>query len=139
MPTRDLRCFGAGVRTPGTWFSIGKLSTGTQKVYGLRFQLPDRALIMGYQDLNDINPRVQWIGDNGFGKTDLEFRVSNSFTSTSSTLVATMTNEGSTFFGTPLNVSEAKVGVDYSDVIGSNRTGIIVQNTSTTGSNFTGP
>ena len=124
--------------TNSTWFSIGKLSTGTQKVYGLRFQLPDRALIMGYQDLNDINPRVQWIGDNGFGKTDLEFRVSNSFTSTSSTLVATMTNEGSTFFGTPLNVSEAKVGVDYSDVIGSNRTGIIVQNTSTTGSNFTG-
>ncbi|MBC8753205.1 tail fiber domain-containing protein [Kordia sp. YSTF-M3] len=112
------------------WFSLGRLNTGTQNVYGLRFQLPDRAITMGYQDLGDANPRVQWIGESSFSGTDLEFRAANSFSSTSSTLVATMTNDGKTFFGNPLSAIEAKVGIDYGDV-GSTRTGLIVDNVST--------
>ena len=45
------------------WFSIGELTTqpSGQRVFGLRFQLPNRALTYGYQDVDDDNPRVQWI------------------------------------------------------------------------------
>jgi hypothetical protein len=120
------------------WFSIGKLNTGSQEVFGLRFQLKNRALTMGYQDTGDFNPRIQWIGDSFASGTDLEFRVSNSFTSTSSTLVSTMTNDGKTYFGAPLASNEPKVGIDYSDSPTSTKTGLIVQNNSTSGSYFTG-
>lgn len=120
------------------WFSIGKLNTGSQEVFGLRFQLKNRALTMGYQDTGDINPRIQWIGDGFAASTDLEFRVSNSFISTSSTLVSTMTNDGKTYFGTPLTSNEPKVGIDYSDSPTSTKTGLIVQNNTNTGSYFTG-
>ncbi|WP_046755052.1 tail fiber domain-containing protein [Kordia jejudonensis] len=114
--------------TNSRWFSIGRLNTGSQNVYGLRFQLPNRALTMGYQDINDTNPRLQWVGAGSSVGTDFEFRVANSFTSTNSTLVATMTNEGNTFFGSPLATSETKVGVDYSDVATNSRTGVTVEN-----------
>ncbi|MBC8756625.1 tail fiber domain-containing protein [Kordia sp. YSTF-M3] len=120
------------------WFSFGRLNTGSQNVYGLRFQLPNRALTMGYQDLSDINPRLQWIGAGSSAGTDFEFRVADSFTSTASTLVATMTNDGKTYFGNPLSSNEPLVGMDYSNLTGSTRTGLIVQNTSTSGSYFTG-
>lgn len=110
------------------WFSLGRLNTGTQSVYGLRFQLKNRAITMGYQDVNDTNPRIQWIGDSFAAITDLEFRVSKSFTSTSSRLVATMTNDGQTFFGIPLTSADAVVGVDYSG-FNSNRTGFTSLNT----------
>jgi len=116
--------------TSSRWFSIGRLNTGSQTVFGLRFQLPNRALTMGYQDLNDANPRLQWIGDSTFSGTDFEFRVANSFTSTSSTLVATMTNDGKTYFGTPLTTNETKVGINYGDV-GSTRAGLTLENVST--------
>ncbi|WP_420571945.1 tail fiber domain-containing protein [Kordia sp.] len=119
------------------WFSIGRLSTGSQNVFGLRFQLKNRALTMGYQDTGDINPRIQWIGDSFASGTDLEFRVANSFISTNSTLVATMTNDGRTFFGTPLTVNSTKIGVDYTDV-GSNRTGVTAENNSTSSGFVTG-
>ena len=65
------------------WFSIGELNTGSQMVYGLRFQLPNRALTFGYQDTGDSNPRIQWIGE-GQGLGNLEFRVADSFGSTNS-------------------------------------------------------
>ncbi|MFK7748332.1 MAG: tail fiber domain-containing protein [Kordia sp.] len=123
--------------TNSRWFSIGRLNTGSQNVYGFRFQLPNRALTMGYQDINDTNPRLQWIGAGSSAGTDFEFRVANSFTSTSSTLVATMTNNGSTFFGTPLSTTEAKVGIDYSNISGSTRTGLFLQNTGGSGSYHT--
>ncbi|AXG69675.1 chaperone of endosialidase [Kordia sp. SMS9] len=123
--------------TSSRWFSIGRLNTGSQNVYGLRFQLPNRALTMGYQDINDTNPRLQWIGAGSSAGTDFEFRVASSFTSTTSKLVATMTNDGSTFFGTPLSTTEAKVGIDYSDISGSTRTGLFLQNTSGSGSYHT--
>jgi hypothetical protein len=93
---------------------------------------------MGYQNLTDINPRLQWIGAGSSAGTDFEFRVANSFTSTSSTLVATMTNDGKTYFGAPLSSNEPLVGIDYSNISSSTRTGLIVQNTSTSGSYFTG-
>jgi hypothetical protein len=110
------------------WFSLGRFNAGNQNVYGLRFQLENRAVLMGYQNLGDINPRIQWIGDSSASDTDLEFRVSNSFTSTMSNLVATMTNDGRTFFGEPL-ISNTKVGIDYSDLEGS-PTGLIIVNPS---------
>ncbi|AXG69676.1 chaperone of endosialidase [Kordia sp. SMS9] len=115
--------------TGDRWFSMGRLNTGTQTVYGLRFQLPNRAITMGYQDLSDVNPRIQWIGSGSSAVTDLEFRVADDFFATSSTLVATMTNDGNTFFGNPLTTNTAKVGVDYGDV-GSTRTGVFVENVS---------
>ena len=124
--------------TNSRWFSIGKLNTGSQTVYGLRFQLPNKALTMGYQDINDINPRIQWVGAGSSVGTDLEFRVANSFTSTASTLVSTMTNEGKTYFGKPLASNEPLVGMDYSNLSGSTRTGLIVENNSGSGSYFTG-
>ena len=118
------------------WFSIGRLNTGTQNVYGLRFQLKNRALIMGYQDTNDDNPRIQWIGDTN--KSNLEFRSATSFTSTSSILNATMTFDGRTFFGKPLASNEPMVGIDYSTLTGSStKTGFIVRNNTSTGSFFT--
>ncbi|WP_430410140.1 tail fiber domain-containing protein [Kordia sp.] len=119
------------------WFSIGKLNTGSQNVFGLRFQLKNRALTMGYQDTGDINPRVQWVGDSFASGTDLEFRVSNSFTSTVSRLVTTMTNDGKTFFGIPLTAPDATVGVDFSS-FGSNRTGVTTQNTTGSSGTVTG-
>lgn len=116
--------------TSDRWFSIGRLFTGSQTVYGLRFQLPNRAITMGYQDLNDANPRIQWIGASNFAGSDLEFRTANSFTSTASTLVATMNDRGNTFFGNPLSTNTTRVGVDYGN-IGSTRTGVTVDNVST--------
>ncbi|AXG69679.1 chaperone of endosialidase [Kordia sp. SMS9] len=124
--------------TSDRWFSMGRLFTGSQTVYGLRFQLPNKALTMGYQDINDLNPRLQWIGSGSSAATDFEFRVADSFTSTSSTLVATMTNDGKTYFGAPLTSNEPLVGIDYSNSSSSTKTGLIVQNNNTSGLYFTG-
>jgi|GEM_PF-665421 len=95
------------------WFSIGRLQTSEQQtVYGLRFQLPFRAVTFGYQDIEDNNPRIQWIyEEEGIG--DLEFRVADSFNSTSSDLVATMRSDTGTVFGidnTPF-FDDSKVGI----------------------------
>jgi len=121
--------FGFGF-TNDRWFSIGRFNAGSQNVYGLRFQLPNRSILMGYQDINDTNPRIQWIGNGSSANTNLEFRVANSFTSTSSRKVATMTSDGKTYFGIPFTpTAETLVGVDYSSVATTNRTGITVQNT----------
>lgn len=81
------------------WFSVGSLNTGSQTVYGLRFQDRNKAITFGYNNINNANPRIQWIGT-GAGLGDLEFRVANSFSSTTSTLLATMTKNGNTVFGT---------------------------------------
>lgn len=98
------------------WFALGKLNTGTQTVYGLRFQLPNKSLTLGYRDLADVNPRLEWIGT-GTGLGNLEFRVATSFTSTTSNLVATMTNDGNTYFGNAL-FTGTKVGIDYKTLTG---------------------
>lgn len=95
------------------WFSIGRLQTSAnQTVYGLRFQLPNRAATFGYQDIDDNNPRIQWIGQ-GQNLGDLEFRMADSFTSTSSDLVATMRSDSGTVFST-INIpffEDAKIGI----------------------------
>jgi hypothetical protein len=117
------------------WFSLGSLNTGSQTVYGIRFQLPKKAITLGFQDLNDNNPRIQWIGSNN---NNLEFRAANSFTSTTSTLNATMTYDGRTFFGKPLASNEPLVGIDYSTVPGNTKTGLIVRNNTNNGTVWTG-
>jgi hypothetical protein len=110
------------------WFSIGEVNTGSQMVYGLRFQLPNRALTFGYQDTSDTNPRVQWIG-NSDNEGDLEFRFADSFTSTTSELIASMTHEGQ--FVMPnsstggADIRDAKLAVDNNNF----RTGIRVNTT----------
>lgn len=95
------------------WFSIGRLQTSEQQtLYGLRFQLPFRAVTFGYQDIEDRNPRIQWIyEDEGIG--DLEFRVANNFTSTNSDLVATMRSDTGTVFGldNAAIFDDAKLGI----------------------------
>ncbi|WP_299334827.1 tail fiber domain-containing protein [uncultured Psychroserpens sp.] len=99
------------------WFALGRVPTGSQSVYGLRFQIPNKSLTFGYQNINNANdkPRIQWIGSDA-SSNDLEFRVANSFTSTNSTLVATMDNEGSTTFGRVRSIgafsSLARVEID---------------------------
>jgi len=114
--------------TNSRWFSIGSLSTGSQNVYGLRFQLENKAITMGYQDLTDTNPRIQWIGAGNASGSSLEFRAANSFTSTNSKLVATMTNDGRTYFGDPLAAFDTKVSIDYTEVSGaSSRVGLTLE------------
>jgi hypothetical protein len=107
---------GTGFDFTSSWFSLGKLNTGSQTVYGLRFQLPNKALTLGYRNLADVNPRLEWVGS-GAGLGNLEFRAANSFTSTISNLVATMTNDGNTYFGDAL-FTNTKVGIDYKTTTG---------------------
>lgn len=101
------------------WFSLGELNTGSQTVFGLRFQLPNRAVTFGYQDINDNNPRIQWIGT-GQNAGNLEFRVANSFTSTGSNLVASFNNDLSATFGNlgSLTNTSARLKVDTKEKIG---------------------
>ncbi len=108
--------------TNSRWFSLGRVATGTQTVYGLRLQLPNKSVNFGYQDINSPNPRIQWIGTGG-NLGDLEFRVANSFTSTNSTLVARMTKDGNTIFGNPTNLFgtnplNAKVDIESTGELG---------------------
>jgi Chaperone of endosialidase len=102
--------------TADRWFSLGKVVTGANTAYGLRFQLPNKAVTFGYQSITNVNPRIEWI-DTGANIGDLEFRSANSFTSTTSTLVATMKKNGNTIFGNPANISgfrsNAKVAIEF--------------------------
>ncbi|WP_298305488.1 tail fiber domain-containing protein [Flavobacterium sp.] len=121
------------------WFSMGSVVTGTNTAYGLRFQLPNRAVTFGYQSIASNNPRIEWIGT-GTGVGNLEFRVANSFTSTTSTLVATMTSFGNSvfgdlaLFGTP-SATSAEVGIASNntfslDVKGGSTAGVNIDNSS---------
>ncbi len=88
--------------TNSRWFSMGKVVTGTNTAYGLRFQLPNKALTFGYNNVTNLNPRIEWIGT-GVDLGNLEFRVANGFGASGSpapsTVVATMTSFGNTVFG----------------------------------------
>jgi hypothetical protein len=112
--------------TNSRWFALGRVAFGTQNFYGLRFQLPNKSIVMGYNDLNAINPRIEWIG-NPLASTlgNLEFRVGSGFGGGSPSvpgpnlLVATMTSAGNTVFGNPsLTGSAAKVSIDNSGTTG---------------------
>ncbi len=119
------------------WFSIGRLNTGSQTVYGLRFQDRNKGVVFGYEDIANPNPRIQWIGT-GAGLGNFEFRVANSFNSTISTLVATMRSDGQTVFGesTAAFNSTAKTRVlnQVSSTV-ANSTGLNVDNSGSQNSN----
>lgn len=89
--------FGTG--SGNRWLTFGEVSTGSQTVYGNRFQFNERALVTGYTSLSPNNPRIEWIHNGGTTAGNLQFRVANNFTSLSSTLVAEMTPLGNTYFG----------------------------------------
>lgn len=81
------------------WFSMGQVTQGGQTFYGQRFQYDGRALVTGYTNNSPSNPRIEWIHSGGASAGNLEFRVANSFTGGISNLVASMTPQGSTYFG----------------------------------------
>ncbi|MBC7641194.1 MAG: hypothetical protein H7174_02460 [Flavobacterium sp.] len=101
------------------WFSLGGINTGPGcRAYGLRFQAGAKALTFGYQNVNDqlnINPRIEWIGT-GASLGNLEFRVADSFNSTVSKLVATMTKECNTVFGDNPNPDGSPKVIVYNDL-----------------------
>ena len=103
--------------TADRWFSLGRLNTGSQTVYGLRFQLPNKSVTFGYNNITNANPRIEWVGT-GANLGNLEFRVANSFSSTVSTFVASMNSDGSSIFGSSAVAfnSNAKVRV-LNDVV----------------------
>ena len=110
--------------TNDRWFSLGRVTipAASQNFYGLRFQMPNRGLVMGYNTLTATNPVIQWIGT-GSNLGNLEFRVANTFgavgTAGSDVLVATMTKDGNTVFGNVVNPSlNTKVTIDNSGEIG---------------------
>lgn len=90
---------GFGTGTGNRWLTFGEVSTGSQTVYGNRFQFNERALVTGYTSLSPNNPRIEWIHNGGTTAGNLQFRVANNFTSLTSTLVAEMTPQGNTYFG----------------------------------------
>ena len=108
--------------TNSRWFALGSLNTGSQTVYGLRFQLPNKAITFGYNNITNNNPRIEWIGT-GANLGNLEFRVADSFGAPGAPavtkLVATMTSAGNTYFGNPaLFVNNEKVGIEVSNSLG---------------------
>ncbi len=80
------------------WFSIGQINQNTQSFYGQRFQYDGRALVTGYTSASPSNPRIEWIHSGGASAGNLEFRVANNFTNGISSLVASMTPNGNTYF-----------------------------------------
>ena len=92
------------------WFSLGRLTAGTQTFYGSRFQTPNNALVMGFTSTSPNNPRIEWIG-NGNNTGNLEFRVGTGFGTPGNPglnqLVASMTKEGNTIFGNPINANNS--------------------------------
>lgn len=104
-----------------SWFSLGRVNTGAaaggtgNTAYGLRFQLPNRALLFGYQNVNasSPNPRLEWVGESGAG--DLEFRFATSFTNATSTVAAKFKGNGTNIFGISDSnfYDNGRVGISY--------------------------
>ena len=118
--------------TADRWFSMGRVSIpqASQNFYGLRFQMPNRGLVMGYNTLTATNPVIQWIGT-GANLGNLEFRVANTFGSLGApgadVLVATMTKEGNTIFGSTANTpTTSKVAI-----VNNVKTGLEISSTTT--------
>lgn len=119
--------------TNSEWFGLGKVSSGSQTFYGLRFQQPNRGLIMGYTSASANNPRIEWIGNSLSGPIgNLEFRVGDGFGGPPSpgapsvpgvnTLVASMTPQGNSYFGNAnpsiFSSLNPKVGIGFSGLSG---------------------
>jgi hypothetical protein len=90
---------GFGTGSGNRWLSFGEVTQGGQTFYGNRFQYDGRALVTGYTNNSPSNPRIEWIHSGGASAGNLEFRVANGFTGGISNLVASMTPQGSTYFG----------------------------------------
>jgi hypothetical protein len=90
---------GFGTGSGNRWLSFGQVTQGGQTFYGQRFQYDGRALVTGYTNNSPSNPRIEWIHSGGASAGNLEFRVANGFTGGISNLVASMTPQGSTYFG----------------------------------------
>lgn len=133
---------GTGFTTSNSqWFALGRVGgTGTtfsQTFYGMRFQQPNRSLLMGYTNSSPNNPVIQWIGT-GATLGNLEFRAASAFGATGSPapdlLVATMRSDGQTVFGSSATAfnSPAKVRVlnDVSNGSGYS-SGLFVDNSAT--------
>lgn len=121
--------------TGSQWFGIGRVG-GTpngfnQNFYGLRFQQPNKALIMGYTSAVPNNPRIEWVGT-GASLGDLEFRVGSGFGTPGvpgpNTLVATMTSFGNTVFGTSNPFGNTASGPKVGIVTSANNTGLEIAN-----------
>lgn len=81
------------------WLSLGQVAAGSQTFYGSRFQYDGRAFVTGYSSASPNTPRIEWIHNGSTTAGNLEFRTASSFTSATSTLVASMTPLGNTYFG----------------------------------------
>ncbi len=100
---------GSGFTTNNSqWFALGRVggagSGFNQTFYGMRFQQPNRGLLMGYTSASPNNPIIQWIGT-GATIGNLEFRVSSALGTVGAPapdlLVASMSKDGTTTFGDP--------------------------------------
>ncbi len=113
---------GFGTGSGNRWLTFGEVSTGSQTVYGNRFQFNERALVTGYTSLSPNNPRIEWIHNGGTTAGNLQFRVASSFTNTTSSLVAEMTPQGNTYFGnanpTIFSTLNPRVGISFKDYSG---------------------
>jgi hypothetical protein len=120
LVTQDQSLTGFGTGSGDRWLSFGELNTGSQTVYGNRFQFNERALVTGYTSLFPNNPRIEWIHNGGTTAGNLQFRVANNFTSLISTLVAEMTPQGNTYFGkaTPslFSTLDPKVAIGFDNL-----------------------
>lgn len=148
MTQLDDGSFGIGAND--RWFSMGSYNFLPQTSYGLRFQVNQKALLMGYEDIGNINPRILWVGEPTQNLGNLEFRVSTDFgLPFASDLVATMRNDGSTIFGPSIPApfgNDLQVGIYSQKEIGleiyqvGNGTGpthgILVNNSSNAFSNI---
>ncbi len=110
----------AGYTTNPTdrWFSIGQINQNTQSFYGQRFQYDGRALVTGYTSASPSNPRIEWIHSGGASAGNLEFRVANNFINGISSIVASMTPNGNTYFARlPASIggSNPKVGIIFKE------------------------
>lgn len=129
--------FGAADR----WLSIGEVPAGSQTFYGSRFQYDGSALVTGYTSLSPNNPRIQWIGNSASTPIgNLEFRVGDGFSGPGiNTIVASMTPEGNTYFGTTIpstfTSNNPKVGIAFDNAIGFqiNTLGILPSSINPTG------
>lgn len=130
-----------------TWFSLGRVNAGSQSFYGSRFQNNGKALVMGFSTptatTNTGNARIEWIGATAASAGNLEFRSGIGFgaagSSGTTTLVASMTPEGNTYFGTTIpstfTSNNPKVGIAFDNAIGFqiNTLGILPSSINPTG------
>jgi hypothetical protein len=109
---------GFGTGSGNRWLSFGEVAQVGQTFYGQRFQYDGRALVTGYTSASPSNPRIEWIHSGGASAGNLEFRVANNFTNGISSIVASMTPNGNTYFArfpASFGGSNPKVGIIFKE------------------------